>query len=126
MCNDLYYGLAERLFRDEYTRHDPNTSMDQNGPQPFIENLAKIHEAFPDQEIQIGEIIAEDDQVAFQGTWTGTHEGEFRGIEPTNTSFEISGNAVHRVRDGEITETWAIWDVLGILEQIGAVEQPTP
>lgn len=83
-----------------------------------------LHQAFPDGEVHIGELIAEGDLVAFEGTMTGTHQGNFRGIEPTNTSIEIQGNAMHRVRDGQIAETWATWDFLGLLTQIGAVEPP--
>jgi predicted ester cyclase len=55
---------------------------------------------------------------------TGTHQGDFRGIEPTDSSVEIQGNAMHRVRDGRIAETWATWDFLGLLTQVGVVDPP--
>lgn len=124
MCNGRDYGLAAQLFTADYTRHDPANPDIEQGIDPWVEALKQIHGAFPDQEIHIGEIIAEGDLVAFEGTMTGTHEGVFAGIEPTNTSFEVAGNSIHRVRDGKIAETWATWNVLGILQQIGAIDQP--
>ena len=56
---------------------------------------------------------------------TGTHEGSFRGVDPTNTHIEVQGTAMHRIREGRIAETWATWDFLGIMTQIGALEPPT-
>jgi steroid delta-isomerase-like uncharacterized protein len=93
------------------------------GPEPFIEALQRLHEAFPDSEVHVGEIIAEDDLVAFEGTMTGTHEGVFRGIDPTDETIEIPGNAMHRIRDGRIAETWATWNFLLGLRQLGAVDE---
>lgn len=122
LVNGKNYDMADELFTADYTRHDADTPGDERGAEPFIEELKRLQEAFPDSEVHVGEIIVEDHLVAFQGTLTGTHEGDFRGIEPTNTEIELPGNARHRVRDGQITETWATWNYLGALEQLGVVE----
>lgn len=124
VVNGKNYELAEKLFTADYTRHDPDTPADEQGPEPFVEALKQLHEAFPDTEVHTGEIIVEDNLVAFEGRITGTHEGSFRGVEPTQTTVEILGNAMHRIRDGQIAETWATWDFLGVLEQLGAIDQP--
>mgnify|MGYP006294920703 CR=1 FL=1 len=123
--NDKNYDLVDDIFTDEYTRHDPASPESESGPGPWIESMKGLHQAFPDGEVHIGELIAEGDLVSFEGTMTGTHQGDFRGIEPTNTSIEIQGNAMHRIRDGQIAETWATWDFLGLLAQIGVVDPPT-
>jgi steroid delta-isomerase-like uncharacterized protein len=124
MCNGRGYDLAEELFTADYTRHDPANPEMEQGPSAWVDSLKQMHAAFPDQEIHIGEIIANDDLVAFEGIMTGTHEGTFAGIEPTNVSFEVQGNSMHRVNEGKIAETWATWDVLGILQQVGAIDLP--
>ena len=123
-ANDKNYDQVVQLFTADYTRHDPDTPGNERGPEPFVEALQQLHEAFPENEIHIGEMVAENDLVAFEGTMTGTHEGVFRGIEPTHESIDIPGNAMHRVRDGRIAETWATWDFLGALEQLGVSELP--
>ena len=124
VVTDKNYDLIEELFTDDYNRHDPDTPTDERGKEPFAESLQQLHEAFPDGEVHIGELIAEDDLVAFEGTMTGTHEGTFRGIEPTKMPIEIRGNAMHRIRDGRIAETWATWNFLGDLQQIDAIDEP--
>jgi steroid delta-isomerase-like uncharacterized protein len=123
-CNSKNYDLIAELVSADYTRHDPNAQVDDQGPEPFIEALQQLHKAFPDSEIHIDEVIAEGDLVAFEGTMTGTHEGEFQGIEPTHETIEIPGNAMHRIRDGQIAETWATWNFLAGLQQLGVVELP--
>jgi steroid delta-isomerase-like uncharacterized protein len=125
LVNDKNYGLVYDIFTEEYTRHDPASPESESGPGPWVESMKGLHQAFPDAEVQIGELIAEGDLVAFEGTMTGTHQGDFRGIEPTDSSVEIHGNAMHRVRDGRIAETWATWDFLGLLTQVGVVDPPT-
>ncbi|WP_096391420.1 ester cyclase [Halopenitus persicus] len=123
-ANDQNYDQVTELFTADYTRHDPDAGVDAQGPEPFIEALQRLHEAFPDSEVHIGELIAENDIVAFEGTMTGTHEGPFKGIEPTHERIEIPGNAMHRVRDGQIVETWATWNFLAGLQQLGAIDEP--
>ncbi len=118
------YDLAGELLTADYTRHDPDTPADEAGPAPFIESLKELRDGLPDGEIHIGELVAENDLVAFEGTTTGTPDDSFMGVEPTGTSIEIRGTARHRVRDGRIAETRANWDCLGIPQAVGAVDVP--
>jgi steroid delta-isomerase-like uncharacterized protein len=122
--NEQNYDIVDDIFTEDYTRHDPASPESESGPAPWVESIKGLHQSFPDSKVHIGELIAEGDLVAFEGTMTGTHREEFRGIEQTNTSIEIQGNAMHRLRDGHIAETWATWDFLGLLTQIGALEPP--
>lgn len=115
-----HYERANEVLAEDYTRHDSN----EHGIEPFLDHLEMLHTAFTDAKLELGELIAEDDLVALEATWSGTHEGPFMGVEPTGEAIEIRGNAMHRVRDGKIVESWWTWDRLGILEQIGAIEPP--
>lgn len=123
-ANAKNYDRVAELFTTDYTRHDPDAGVDEQGQEPFIAALQQLHEAFPDSEVHVGEIIAEDDLVAFEGMMTGTHEGAFKGIEPTHATIEIPGNAMHRIRDGQIAETWATWNFLAGLQQLDVIDEP--
>jgi predicted ester cyclase len=79
--------------------------------------------AFPDWKIAVGELIAEGDLVASTLTFTGTHRGRFRSIEPTGKSVNFTGVHIERVRDGKIVEMWHRPDFLRLLMQIGAVSE---
>jgi steroid delta-isomerase-like uncharacterized protein len=124
VVNGQRYELIDELFTSDYTRHDPASPETEPGPGPWSESLKELHTAFPDGEVHVGELVAEDDLVSFEGTMTGTHRGELWGIEPTGASVAVQGNAMHRIEEGRIAETWATWNFLGVLQQIGALELP--
>ena len=80
--------------------------------------------AYPDTRLAIGEMIAEGDLVAMTWTATGTHQGELMGIAPTGRSVTVTGMGVDRISGGQIVESWANYDALGMLAQLGAIPAP--
>lgn len=80
--------------------------------------------AFPDLTLAIDAMVAEGDTVAARWTVTGTHEGPFKGLEPTGETVEFSNMGMFRFVDGQVAEVWLEGDRLGMLEQLGAVESP--
>lgn len=56
-------------------------------------------------------------------TRTGTHEGEFLGIEPTGERMETAAIEMYRLDDGVITEAWLNVDMLRLLQQLGVVRE---
>ena len=86
--------------------------------------LSDVLEAFPDFEATVEDVVTEGETVAMRVTLSGTHEGEFMGIEPTGESFRVGNMVFTRVEDGRIVERWIQPDTLGMLVQIGAVDSP--
>ncbi len=82
-------------------------------------------DAFPDLAMAVEAVLAEGDTVAARWTLTGTHDGVFKGIEPTGEAFEFSAMGMFRIEDGEAAEVWLEADELRLLRQLGAVEPPT-
>ncbi|SIQ85023.1 Predicted ester cyclase [Haladaptatus litoreus] len=117
-------SVADELLAPEYVRYDPDAPGGVQEADEFKGMISMLQQAFPNGEIHIEEMIAEGDLVVFRGRESGTHEGEFMGHEPTGETFEITGLAMHRVEDGVIKETWANWDMLGMLQQLGIVPMP--
>ena len=52
---------------------------------------------------------------------TGTHKGVFNGIPPAGTDVGFDAHDWFMVDGGKITERWVVLDVLGLLQQIGAI-----
>jgi steroid delta-isomerase-like uncharacterized protein len=77
--------------------------------------------AFPDVAITINEMIAEGNKVAMHWTFTGTHRGEFQGIPATGKAISWSGIDIYTVMDGKIVEHTRVGDMLGLLQQLGAM-----
>ena len=88
--------------------------------------LGAMQAAFPDVSIQLGEVVAGGDLVAFQSIMRGTHLGEFRGLAPTGRSFVVHLVDLVRVRDGLLQEHWGGPDMLDLVTQLGATLQPEP
>ena len=95
------------------------------GIDAYGEYAATMMGAFPDVTGEIHEIIVSGDRVTGRWTIAGTHEGDLFGIEPTGESIEIEGIALFRMEDGRIAEKRYRQDDLGMLEGLGAVEDPT-
>ena len=74
--------------------------------------------AFPDLRITVEDTVAGDDKVAARMTFRGTHQGPFRGLEPTGRPVEFSSIRIYRIEDGKVVQTWAEVDALGLLGQL--------
>jgi len=61
------------------------------------------------------------DVVANRVTWRGVHSGNLAGVPATGRPIELRGINMFRVRDGRVVEQWAQLDMLGLLQQIGAI-----
>lgn len=114
---------AVETFAENCTDHDPAPDQGQ-GREGFREFFTALTSAFPDAHIEPQELVATDDHVCVAYTLTGTHEGEFHGIEPTGKKIEVRGVQIGRFEDAKIVERWGSTDELGILKQIEADQVP--
>jgi steroid delta-isomerase-like uncharacterized protein len=105
--------------------HDP---ADDQGPGPdgFVHWFTQFHSAFPDFKIAVEHLVADDNNVAFAYTITGTQEGPFNGIPATGKKIKVRGMQISKFNsDGKIEERWGASHEIGILQQIGAIK-PVP
>src|SRR5207253_2104306 len=91
------------------------------GPSSLREDIATWTAAFPDLEIHVVDLIVDADRVAARLELWGTHMGSFAGVPATGRSFRIASSDVLRVVDGQIAEAWTLWDLAGLLVQVGAL-----
>ncbi len=69
-------------------------------------------------------MIAEGDKVVIRQTWSGTHKGEFMGIPATGRRVSIAVIDIIRVADGRFVEHWGQLDLMGMMQQLGAIPAP--
>jgi predicted ester cyclase len=86
-------------------------------------------ESFPDWHSTFEELIAEGDRVAERWTGRGTHLaelhlGELQGIPPTGKRVEAPGSVFYRIVDGRIVEFRGQFDMMGLMQQLGAIASP--
>jgi predicted ester cyclase len=53
----------------------------------------------------------------------GTHDGTFFGVPPTGKSIKVQAMNFYRLADNQIIEEYGQPDLLGLLQQIGAVQR---
>ncbi len=93
----------------------------QQGRDTYLGIVAANMKAFPDLKWTVEDMRAEGDTVAIRYTMTGTHEGPFAGVEGTGKKIHAESFAFYRLSHGKIVEERAQLDMLGILQQMGAV-----
>jgi steroid delta-isomerase-like uncharacterized protein len=79
-----------------------------------------IRSAFPDLKIKVDRLVAENGEVAARWIATGTHQGTFLGVSPTNKSVSWKGSWFWTFKNGKITDGMGkgSWDALGLLKQL--------
>jgi predicted ester cyclase len=77
--------------------------------------------AFPDLHLNVEDLIGEDDKVVARIVVTGTHLGDYMGLEPTGKSIAYDEIFIFRFGNGRVVETWGVVDVLSQMRQLGAI-----
>lgn len=110
---------VHRMLASDALVHTPNVPGSGLDAEEFgTEILDAFHDAFPDLSIAIESLIAEEATVVCRYTMNGTHEGVFRGIEPSGETIVVTGVVELRLTDVGIAELWHTTDSLELLEQI--------
>lgn len=115
--------MIREVVAQDVVDHDP-APMQGPGPQGFIDFFTMMRNAFPDLHIEVEHLVADEDNVSFAYTVTGTHKGDFMGVAPTGTKISARGVQIGRFENAKLKERWGSSDELGILKQIGAKQIP--
>lgn len=79
-----------------------------------------FHAGF-DIHINVEDLVAEGDKVVDRWTARMTHKGEFFGLPATGKLVTITGMDIARLVNGKVAEIWHLEDIMGLMQQLGAV-----
>jgi len=79
------------------------------------------HVAFPDWHIEIVDMIAEDNKVAIRWQGYATHKGFLQNIPPSGKKAAVCGINIYHIVDDKIASEWEQFDMIGLLQQLGAL-----
>jgi predicted SnoaL-like aldol condensation-catalyzing enzyme len=86
------HAAALEIFTPDFYSHPLATT----GPEPVVESWTRFHQAFPEAQVAVEDMVVEDDTVAVRLSVHGIpHQSP--------TMLEI-----YRIRDGRIAELWAL------------------
>ena len=120
-------GQVERLgdiVAKECRYHDAVFPALTSGLDSLKRHIGMCRTAFPDLKFTIDDVIAERDEVVVHWTAQGTQEGAFLGIPASRKAGKVGGTSIYRVTGGKISEQFADWNLLTLLEQLGVSTTP--
>ena len=124
--NDRDLEAEAAVLAPGYVAHVPDAPapLDLEGLEAWRQFTTPFVEVFPDLRLTIQDIAAEGETVAARVAFHGTHRGEFQGLPPTGKQVVFSSMEFNRVVDGKVEEHWVELDLLGLMQQLGAIPEP--
>jgi steroid delta-isomerase-like uncharacterized protein len=113
---------VDKLVTHDFTPHSWGTMPP--GAEPLKQATRRVHAGVTDVRMKIEDMIAEEEKVAVRLTAHGTHQGEFMGLPASGKPYTISETHIFHMRDGKIAEHWRDADMLGMMQQLGAMPAP--
>jgi steroid delta-isomerase-like uncharacterized protein len=98
------------------------SSQDIRGREGAKQYVTALRAGFPDLRFTIEDQVAEGDQVVTRWSACGTHKGTFQGIPATGRQVRLVGADIDRIVGGKVIECWVHMDELGLMRQLGVVE----
>jgi predicted ester cyclase len=115
-------AVADEVLADDYLDHDI-PGVGEGRKKELVAAVLAVRAAFPDIAPTLGPTLAGGDLVAVRVQAHGTHTGAPfpPGIPATGTAITWKEVHIFRCADGRIAEHWGVFDMLGILRQLGAI-----
>lgn len=105
----IAYGLAE------------GGADDVHGPEEFRRFIETMLGEFDDFQIDVQDVIAGGDRAAARWVAQGNYRGAALAPDAANGQrVRITGMTMARVANGQIVEGWNNWDIMGMMQQLGA------
>ena len=83
-----------------------NPTDQQRTPEEVCQIVTSYRAAFPDLQVVINDLVAEEDKVVVMVTFSGTHSGLYEGFAPTNKQNRFTDMQILRLAEGKIAESW--------------------
>jgi predicted ester cyclase len=113
------YELVDELISEDFIDHVEMPGLDETGRARYLASVRLTHNGFSDYHEEIEFLVADADKAVSYVRNTGTHDGEWMGLEPTGRTFDIHSIGIVRFADGQVVERWGFGDSLMQMQQLG-------
>ena len=112
--------LIDSVYAPDFVAHWPASSEipERRGIDGIRLGVTRIRTAFPDWHERVLDVFGSADKLASRYVSTGTHQGTFRGIEPTGRLVEVEEISIFRIAGDRVAEQWCMFDELARLQQL--------
>jgi steroid delta-isomerase-like uncharacterized protein len=115
-------NVVDELLAPDFVDHNPAPGT-PGDPNAYKATVNIFRSAFPDFTFTTDQILSEGDRVALRLTGRGTQRGVFMSLPPTNKVVSFGSMIFVRFRDGRICDQWGIFNIPGLLQQIGSARE---
>ncbi|KUI11666.1 ester cyclase [Mycobacterium sp. GA-1285] len=124
LVESLYTSIDRRDWATVETLVSPRLVAEVAGSPPMAwqewrTHLEEFTRAFPDGRHVIEEVLVDGSHGITRFRFTGTHDGEFRGIAPTGTRVAVTGIHIDRFQGDMLVAHRGQLDLHGLLQQLG-------
>jgi predicted ester cyclase len=114
-------AVADEVLADDVDHDIPGVG--EGGKRELVAAVQAVRASFPNIAPTLGPVLAEADLVAVRVQASGTHTGAPfpPGIPATGRSMAWREIHIFRCTGGRIAEHWGVFDMLGIMQQLGAI-----
>jgi steroid delta-isomerase-like uncharacterized protein len=116
--------VVSELLANNCRFHDEVFPHLTTGAENLRRHIESCRVGFPDLKFSIDDTIAERDEVVVHWTARGTHKGQFLGMPATNKKAAVTGTSIYRLEGSKIVESWANWNLMSMMEQLGISSAP--
>lgn len=99
-------GAIEELLCEDFTDHQPWLSGLPGGRTGAKQQFALLHMAFAGLQLNLEQLLADGDRVAFRGILRARHSGQLRDIPASGKELELEVYEILRLSKGRIAEHW--------------------
>ena len=125
--NNRTYDDLDDIVHADFVRHCQATpQVVVRSREDFKSFILQDLETFPDGRVELTQVIAEGDRVAYWGVYRGTQKGAMGPFAPTDKEVAVDMAGVFRIEAGKIAELWITWDNLAVFSQLGINPMGTP
>jgi len=113
--------VTNELVAPDVLIHMPLATEAPRPHEAFRQLWAMLLRGLPDLHLTIEDLVEEGDKVVMRASVTGTHKGEYMGVQPTGKSITYNEIFIWRLAGGRIAEMWGVVDVFAQMKQLGVI-----
>lgn len=116
--------VIDELLADDFVEHQelpPGIPQGKGAPKAYT-NM--FRSAFPDFHMAVEEMLQDGNKVITRVRVSGTHKGEFMGIPPTDSKFDVDAIDIVEFRDGKAIGHWGVMEEARMMQQLGISGPP--
>jgi len=113
----------DRFYTPNYVHHDISRP-DLQTLDHYKDWAKDLLAGLQDFHVAIDDLVAEDGKAVKRWTASGIHNNTFAGIPATGKQVSFCGVSTYRLEGDKISESWYLYDLLGLLQQLGVIPLP--